>query len=431
MKSKRSVILVLLISLVVSLTLSVPMLAQTKIIFMHWGWPEIENLIGTFNKLHDDISVVYEQVGWGQYFDEVIVRIAAGVGPDVFTLQSNRMPVQAAAHKGILADLTPLWERDLNEINEADWFPLILESYKYQGRLYALGSGPGVIGYIFYNADLFQEFGISTPDETWTWDTMAEVGRKFNVDKTGDGLLDQFGISNSYWWWNRIEGPIVSAGGDIYDQTQKRLALRSDPACRALQFIVGLYANYIIPPEVPSTSIASGNIAMEVEAPSAAFGHLSHWEFTAGLALYPRDPATGGRKFFIEDAPLGIMATTKHIEEAWKFVKWYTSEEGHGRVSYETSGFLPYLPARRSIATSHYFLNPDPSVVPESVDMNIALQAANYVYYPEIRNPNIALERARISSILTEEWRKVITLKRPLSYFIEQAETRVHPLLSK
>ena len=76
---------------------------------------------------------------------------------------------------------------------------------------------------------MFDAAGIAYPDDTWTWDTLVDVGKKLTLDTNGDGQTDQWGFytettdMENYWsslvWQNG--GDIVSA-----DRTQTLLGSR-------------------------------------------------------------------------------------------------------------------------------------------------------------------------------------------------------------
>ncbi|ETJ29197.1 ABC transporter, substrate-binding protein, partial [human gut metagenome] len=47
----------------------------------------------------------------------------------------------------------------------------LVDLYKSDGKNYAIPKDYDTVG-LWYNKTLFDEAGISYPDETWTWDTL-------------------------------------------------------------------------------------------------------------------------------------------------------------------------------------------------------------------------------------------------------------------
>ena len=106
-----------------------------------------------------------------------------------------------------------------------------------------------VVG-LYYNKAMFDAAGIPYPDDTWTWDTLVEVGKQLTLDKDGDGQTDQWGFytettdMENYWsslvWQN---------GGDIVSADRTQTLLGSDEAVGGIQQLQDLiYTHKIMPP---------------------------------------------------------------------------------------------------------------------------------------------------------------------------------------
>ncbi|MEJ6949733.1 ABC transporter substrate-binding protein [Natronospora cellulosivora (SeqCode)] len=80
----------------------------------------------------------------------------------------------------------------------------IIDLYSFQGEKYALGLGTGaaqVINYVVWNKEIFDSEGLTPLDEiyesgNWTWDAMEELAIAATTDTSGDGIIDQWGLSD-------------------------------------------------------------------------------------------------------------------------------------------------------------------------------------------------------------------------------------------
>ncbi len=69
---------------------------------------------------------------------------------------------------------------------------------------------------LWYNKTLFDEAGISYPDETWTWDTLKDAAKKLTKD---DGSQYGFcaGLHNQEGYYNFV----YQNGGEIITDDKK------------------------------------------------------------------------------------------------------------------------------------------------------------------------------------------------------------------
>ncbi len=88
-----------------------------------------------FHELHPNINVETELVGYEEYFVDMAVQLAAGVGPDlIFVINTVNFPQFADA--GYLVPLDSYIERD--NVDLSDYVEPAIEGAKYEGQLYAL-----------------------------------------------------------------------------------------------------------------------------------------------------------------------------------------------------------------------------------------------------------------------------------------------------
>lgn len=318
-----------------------------------------EKLVSAFEKKHPGIKVRIENIpsGGSEYWTKLQVMTAGGTPPDVVFMESQR--IAGFVSKDSIVDLTPLVQRDSQEIKMDDFFPQAINAYTFHGRIYGIPNDIA-IWVVFYNKDALESAGLPLPEEGWTWNDLLEYARKLTVDKNGDGSPDMFGFYTPPWCYYLW---IWQAGGDIFEDPMNPVKpiFNTSPVIRAVSFVHDLLYRYRVMPlptdfssKGPTEFFSAGKIAMMID------GHwmVPYYEkaittFEWDVAPLPKDKRranwAGGSAFC-------IMKGTKHLEEAWKFVKFATGEEGQKilvKLNFST-------PARKSIAYSKEFLSPPP-----------------------------------------------------------------------
>src|SRR5690606_28676231 len=144
------------------------------------------------------------------------------------------MNFRSLVRDGVLLDLTPYFERDRAAIGAGEWLPFIVPLASHQGKLAGLPYGWSVFNAINYNADLFDRFGAAYPDDTWTWDTLRDMSRRF-VQLDGEGNVITRGLAPGDLSWWTAEAMVWSAGGRVFDESQTTLALSESNALTALE----------------------------------------------------------------------------------------------------------------------------------------------------------------------------------------------------
>ncbi|MBP0021909.1 MAG: ABC transporter substrate-binding protein [Cyanobacteria bacterium SBLK] len=259
------------------------------------------------------------------------------------------------------------WLQDLNQFISEDELAAFLDGDvnggKYQEGLYRMPFRSDG-GMLYYRSDLLAENGYDPPE------TFAEL-----IDISRD--LQEKGVAKwGYVWQGRqYEGlPAmfveILAGFGAYwvNPDTLEVGLDSENAIAAVEFLRETIDEGISPPGV--TTYAEEETRRLFQGGETVF--LRNWPYVAGLASqsdiagkfalkpmvhqpgYPSGACQGGWG-------LGMSATTKHPEEAWRVIEFISSEETQREFVLETG----YLPSRRSLFN-------DPAIV------------AKYSYYPQL-----------------------------------------------
>jgi hypothetical protein len=140
--------------------------------------------------------MVRQHLGHG-YVEKLTVEIAAGTGPDIFSLMlwpNAPLPTYLWAKNGLLLDLTPYLERERRELQVDEWYPFVLDRCRFAGRVVGLPYAWTIFGTLVYHTELFENEGLAFPNESWTWDDLANTSRKL-LKLDSDGRVVRWGLS--------------------------------------------------------------------------------------------------------------------------------------------------------------------------------------------------------------------------------------------
>lgn len=278
---------------------------------------------------------------------------------DLINMDVIWTPKFAAA--GWLLDLTDR----VTESELAAFSPKDVEGGRYKGRLYRIPMRSDV-GMLYYREDLLKQAGFNPP-ETFT-----------DLIKISQALKQQDKINWGYIWQGRqYEGLaamfveiLEGFGGFWVNPNTLEVGLDRPETLKAIAFLKQTIQTGISPPGV--TTYQEEETRRIFQSGQAVF--LRSWPYVWPLANEKDSPIRG--KIAIKPMVsasgensgaclggwgLGISKTTKHPQEAWKAIQYFTSEAAQRRFILQ-AGFVP---SRRSLFT-------DPQIV------------ATYPHYPQL-----------------------------------------------
>ena len=319
-----------------------------------------QQVVDAFNASQDRIFVDLQFAAGGttQHAEEIIVRTASGVAPDIFDV--HPADFYKFMHDGMFLDLTAALERD-PEFNLSDFHPSVLESVTLNGKIYALPQRISMY-VLFYNKDMVAQAGLAPPsaswnDPNWDWEAMRTAGRFLRADTDGNGTMDRFGTAIATAVHQKFLPFIWQAGGRLFDPDYTQLMLDAPEGLAAIEYVRTGYEEGIFTTG-GINEIISGRVAMTVEIPPTLVRLRDEAAFAWDVAALPMGP--GGAATTMQPVPYGIAATTKHPEEALEFFKYFHSTEVG--ILETMNGIV--LQPRRSVVTSDAFsANPPPESV--------------------------------------------------------------------
>src|SRR6266542_2345139 len=212
-----------------------------------------------------------------------------------------------------------------------DILPSIKEALTYQGALYA-APFYGESSFLMYRKDLFQQAGLTMPDNP-TWDQVAQFAAKLNNPAKKMAGICLRGLPG----WGEVLAPlntvILTFGGRWYDEDWN--AHLTDPETKeATQFYVDTVRKYG-EPGAPNagfseclTAMGQGNAAMWYDATVGA-GSLedpSTSKVAGKMGYVPAPVVKTQNAGWLWAWSLAIPNTSKNKDAAWDFVSWATSK---------------------------------------------------------------------------------------------------------
>lgn len=273
-----------------------------------------------------DINVVpSSQLNAGKA-NALMLAIISGRAPDIALGIDSVSPVEFAIREAVI-DLSSF--EDYQDI-EKRFISKIMESYKYKGGIYAL---PETVDFnvMFYRKDIIKELGIKLP-ETWdelinyTLPVLYQNGMQFYYPAPSASVAQSK---------NPFDTFLFQHGGEYYNDDHTRSTLDSPQAYQAFQKYTGLYSNYGVPVaadffnrmrrgEMP---LGIGNYADYMKFSVAAPELAGKWSIT----LVPGTKREDGSVDHSIGSIMGnadiILSQTKYPEEAWEFLKWWSTAD--------------------------------------------------------------------------------------------------------
>jgi ABC-type glycerol-3-phosphate transport system substrate-binding protein len=260
----------------------------------------------------------------------LLLAATAGKAPDVACSVNPNLPVEFAIRNALL----PLSRFAGYDEAAARFRPGALIPYEYRGQVYAFPETQN-FSMMFYRTDILDSLDLEPPQ---TWDELYDMM----------WVLQQNGFDFYY-----PPGPegltpfLFQEGGDYYTQDGLRSALDEADGLSAFKEWTSLYTNYHIPKwadffnrfKTGEMPVGIADYWTYILLSTAARELLGRWQMVPIPGVRMSDGtvnrATGGSG----DAVV-VFKQSEHPQEAWEFVKWWTSTETQLRYGIELEALL-------------------------------------------------------------------------------------------
>lgn len=274
----------------------------------------------------------------------LIQGILSGDGPDCYLHMSRTEPVNLAM-RGALCDLTNF--KGYNEVAKR-FMPTAVIPYTYQGGIYALPDTQ-TFSVMFYRKDILNEIGVEVPQ---TWDDFIDAAAVIMRNNMQVGLpytqitaMNQVNLGLGAL--NIFPTLLMQNNGKLYDDELSSTLLTNEESVASFKIWTNFYTKYSFPKtydfynrfRIGVMPLAIQSLSQYPTISAAASEIRGLWDIT----LIPgtlQENGTIDRTQAGAGTGCAILESSENKEEAWEFLKWWTSEETQYRYSQNVESIL-------------------------------------------------------------------------------------------
>ena len=311
-----------------------------KLVFQIWDAGQkagMEKLASAYMEEHPGVKIEVQATGWDEYWTKLEASATSNSMPDIFWMHSNQM--YKYADNGILADCSDIVETDKYSENA------VANAQGSDGKIYGVPKDKDLV-VLVYNKELFDQAGVSYPDDEWTWDDMADASEQI-YDKTGKyGYMayahDQIG------YWNFV----YQNGGEILNEDGTEAEYTEPAIAEGMKYYIDLQKNDWRPTQ---DQFANTSATEQFFSGQGAMFYAGSWDLTNfcttykdmngkwDVAVLPKcpNPENGDGKAVISNSvSYATAAKGKNKDLAMDFLKFLGSEEGQ-KIEGESGVAIP------------------------------------------------------------------------------------------
>ncbi|MBA2939899.1 sugar ABC transporter substrate-binding protein [Paenibacillus sp. CGMCC 1.16610] len=337
-----------------------------------------------------DVEVISNQgiYGAGKDPQEALIHLIDEEKPDVLLLNGSDQ-LEKFAQQGRLYALDDVIKQDKFDVEHI--LPATLDSIRLKGEGKLYGLSPDFYSQaLYYNKDLFEQYGIEFPKNKMSWEEAMNLAKRFPTDGQGDQRIYGFsaysymGEGVAYQYMNSIG---TTLGLSFIDPEQMKLTIQTDAWKKALQLTVdSLKSGALYAPKSQTDSnaprmyedylkqnlFAMGKVAMTIDGNymiqtlQQAKDVLKdvkpvNWD----IVTVPVDPQNPDFSNTVSVSNVfGINAQSPNTRAAWEFIKYINSDE-FARVMSKSSSSLMTRTTYSKDKDGHnleafYLLKPNP-----------------------------------------------------------------------
>ena len=297
---------------------------------------ELDEMVQLFQASHPNIIVKVETAPFNDYFTKLQTLIAGGTAPDVFELNYENFVTYA--DKGLLLDLSPLMSADTT-LDASVYSERANQAFSYNGMQLGLPATFSTV-MLFYNKDLFDKAGLAYPTADWTWADAVEAGKKLNDPANG-----VWGLYSGIQFWEFYK-KAAQNNCKFFNDDKTEVLINSPECVQALETMVNMVKTDKVVPSAAEMGgqsdgdmFKAGKLAMDVTGIwmfSAYKDAPFQWDVTVEPGM-----ANKATHFFANG--VSVFAASKHPQEAYEWVKFFTSNADMAKIRIASGWELPAL----------------------------------------------------------------------------------------
>lgn len=241
-------------------------------------------------------EIVWEQVPWGESINMLTNAALSGEVVADFVPLDLYFAIPAV-NNGLLMPVD-----DFFDFDDSKWPDGIKDYGKINGKMYGFLSLNNYASGLYYNKTMFKNEGVPDPHDLvakgeWTWEAFLDIAKKLTKDTDGDGVIDQYGITNHAPTLMRI---LVHAnGGKLIEEKDGRFVFGNEnpKTVEALEFLYNLFhQDKVIAPNNRETDYADSQTLFSTGKAGMVTGET--WEGSQrtnmtdeqGFVFFPKGP---------------------------------------------------------------------------------------------------------------------------------------------
>jgi sorbitol/mannitol transport system substrate-binding protein len=343
---------------------------------------------------------------------------------------------------------TPIWGKqgwlvpfdDLPASYDAnDILPTVKDALSYQGHLYSVPFY-AESAMTFYRKDLFQEAGLTMPEHP-TWSQIAQFASKLDDKAKGVSGICIRGLPG--WGENMA---LLGLIGNVYGGVQFDMNWKSAVNSEAWNKAVNAYVN-LATKDGPPGVVGNGfneNLNLMSEGKCAIWNDAT---VAAGLLFDPKRSKVADKLGFAQNPvetwdkggawlwawALGVPSSSKHADEAKKFIEWATSKEYINMIG-DKEGWVTIPPGtRKSTYENPKYLEAAPFAKPTLE----AIESASLTDNTAVPKPYVGInfpiipEMQAINNFLGQQIAAALTGKMSVKDALDSAAANADRIMKK
>jgi len=301
-----------------------------------------------YKKLRPDMEIEPVMFPWRNIWQKLEYMIVAGIPPDISTIEQPMLP--KFVYLGAVEPLDKWIDND-PDYNPAEYFPECMDESNWDGVQWGIPLDFSTVC-VFYNKDIFDEYGIEYPTDDWTVEDLIDKAKKLTIDKDGDGYTDIYGFYTNNNHWHRYSSWVWMAGGDFFTKDLMKCTFDDPTVVRGFTWLADLALKYKVQPSsndlrgMGSTNFfLSSSLAMIAESRYFVRNfELEKYQdtlemFDWDVVELPRDKRKAS-VFLVGNNIIPKTVSDKRKEMAWDYIKFLASDTGQ-RVLMSMNGAIP------------------------------------------------------------------------------------------
>lgn len=302
-------------------------------------------IVEKFKAENPDIEVITDEAPWNDFMSKIKTQIAGGTAPDVFISDSGY-----TMSLGSMGGSMDMSEKIKSELDTDDYTSALFAAQDADGKVWGVPHGLNCLA-LYYNEALFDEAGLEYPTDDWTFEDVLEAAKKLTQPVDGTGASPVYGFGGTYSITNGWLPFVLSAGGAPLDETKTKSNFSDPKTIEGIEHMEEFVKAGVVPP----TAWYSAQGGMETAFTN---GKLAMAFMNSAAANVINTNKADGFRYNVVSMPLGYDGNRNSIyvpncwiingksspeaqEAAWKWVKFYLSEETQLELAKEIRGGFP------------------------------------------------------------------------------------------